>query len=65
MLSFARVYVGTHYPGDVIAGALIGIVAANALYALGPSRRLLEAVAQRCGELWDRVVLRQPRRTTA
>src|SRR5919204_6062337 len=24
ILSFARVYVGTHYPGDVVGGALIG-----------------------------------------
>src|SRR5437870_153816 len=25
LLSFSRVYVGTHYPGDVVAGALIGM----------------------------------------
>src|SRR4051794_28056123 len=64
ILAFARVYVGTHYPGDVIAGAFIGIAVAGALYAARPLRRLIEAVAQRCGELWDRVVLRRPRQTT-
>jgi undecaprenyl-diphosphatase len=65
ILAFARIYVGTHYPGDVIAGALIGMAVAGALYATGPLRRLLEAVAHRCGEPWDRLALRWPRQTTA
>jgi membrane-associated phospholipid phosphatase len=65
VLALARVYVGTHYPGDVLAGALIGIAVAGALYAVRPCRRLIESVARRCGELWDRVVLRQPHGTTA
>ena len=31
LLAYARVYVGDHYPGDVLAGALIGLVVAGAL----------------------------------
>ena len=69
VLSFARVYVGTHYPGDVVAGALIGTAVAAALYLLAPTRHLLEAIARRCGELWDRLTGRlaagQRRGTTA
>jgi undecaprenyl-diphosphatase len=61
ILAFSRVYVGTHYPADVLAGAFIGIAAAGALYAVPPLRSLLEAIAQRCGDVWDRVVLRRPR----
>jgi undecaprenyl-diphosphatase len=56
ILAFSRVYVGTHYPGDVVAGALIGIAVAAALYLLAPTRRLIETVARRCGELWDRLL---------
>ncbi len=63
VLAFARVYVGTHYPGDVVAGALLGIAVAVLLFLLGPARRLLEAVARRCGAFWDRLLgrLRRPR----
>jgi len=31
VMSYARVYVGDHYPGDVLAGALIGLVVALVL----------------------------------
>jgi undecaprenyl-diphosphatase len=65
VLSFARVYVGTHYPGDVVAGALIGMAVAAALYAVKPVRRLIEAVARRSGEVWDRVTSRARQRTAA
>lgn len=58
VLSFSRVYVGTHYPGDVVAGALIGSAVAAGLYLLAPTRRLVESVARRCGELWDRLTSR-------
>lgn len=44
LLAFARVDVGAHYPSDVLAGALVGIAVAGALYRL-PTRRLVEAVA--------------------
>jgi membrane-associated phospholipid phosphatase len=55
VLSFSRVYVGTHYPGDVVAGALIGSAVAAGLYLVAPTRHLLESVARRCGALWDRL----------
>jgi undecaprenyl-diphosphatase len=65
ILAFARVYVGTHYPGDVIAGALIGIAVAGALYAIKPTRRLIELIAGRCGQLWDTVIRRVPEQRPA
>jgi undecaprenyl-diphosphatase len=61
ILSFARVYVGTHYPGDVVAGALIGIAVASALYCVKPSRGLIEAVGQRSGAIWERLISRLAR----
>ena len=53
LLAFSRVYVGTHYPGDVVAGALIGSAVAAALYVMAPPRRLIEGFARRCGAVWD------------
>ncbi|MEA2135336.1 MAG: undecaprenyl-diphosphatase [Solirubrobacteraceae bacterium] len=55
ILAFSRVVAGTHYPGDVLAGAAIGVAVPAALFALPASRRLLERAAERAGELWDRV----------
>lgn len=37
---YARIYVGKHYPGDVIAGALFGVAAAYAFYYLWVALRL-------------------------
>jgi membrane-associated phospholipid phosphatase len=55
ILSLSRVVVGTHYPGDVLAGALIGAATSGLLFALPLTRRLLERIAERAGALWDRV----------
>ena len=42
-IAFSRVYVGVHYPGDVLAGAALGVLVAIALprlvTALRPPRR--------------------------
>jgi hypothetical protein len=53
-----RSYVGTHYPGDVVAGALIGMAIALALFLLPATRRLIELVAARVGQIWDGVLTR-------
>jgi undecaprenyl-diphosphatase len=65
ILSFSRVYIGTHYPGDVVAGALIGMAVATALYLPPPTRRLIETLARRCGEIWDGLLSRVRRRRPA
>ncbi len=58
ILAFSRVYVGAHYPGDVIAGAFIGIAVAAVLYLVPLTRRLVEAIAGRLGQLWEGLLSR-------
>ena len=58
-LAFARVYVGIHYPGDVLAGAAIGGLAALAV-AIPPLRRALERLALLCSRVWDCVMCLRP-----
>jgi undecaprenyl-diphosphatase len=64
ILSFARVYVGVHYPGDVVAGAALGISVATVLFLVPLTRRVIETVAERCGALWDGVLGRLFGRTS-
>ncbi len=46
-IAFSRVYVGVHYPGDVLAGAALGTVVALAwVAALRLPRRSAEAPRQ-------------------
>lgn len=35
LVSYSRIYVGVHYPGDILAGALVGMAIACVVYALG------------------------------
>ena len=67
VLGVARVAAGTHYPGDVLAGALLG--AAVALLLWQPvARRPLHALADGSGRLYERVtdrLLRRPRASPA
>ena len=39
LIAWSRVYVGVHYPGDVLGGALIGVVIARALRMLAGALR--------------------------
>jgi len=57
LLSLSRVYVGTHYPGDVLAGALLGAGMAGTLYLL-PTRKLIDLVVRHAGRLADRALVR-------
>jgi undecaprenyl-diphosphatase len=57
VLCVARVAAGTHYPSDVVGGALIGSAAAL-LVRLPPLGRALDSVADRVGSLYDRLVAR-------
>lgn len=65
LLAFSRVYVGTHYPGDVVAGALLGIAVAAALYFIPPTRRWIELFAGWCGRIWDGLLSRLSARRSA
>jgi undecaprenyl-diphosphatase len=67
LLAFARVFVGTHYPFDVLAGALIGAGCAACMWLLAPhvdtlvstlllpSHRLTALILRRLGDRTWRV----------
>jgi undecaprenyl-diphosphatase len=52
ILAVGRVGMGVHYPTDVLAGAVLGTLAALVLYA-PPLRRLIDRIADICGRPVD------------
>lgn len=64
LLGFARVFVGTHYPGDVLGGFAIA-AAVVLLLRLPPLRRPLERFARACSRLWDSVLQHAKNRSSA
>jgi undecaprenyl-diphosphatase len=46
-VAYSRVYVGVHYPLDVLGGAVLGVLVATALRLLVRDRRLLRRETQR------------------
>jgi undecaprenyl-diphosphatase len=64
IVAFARVYVGVHYPADVVAGALIGIAVAL-IFQFTPLRAVIVRIATACSGLWERVLGLTPARSGA
>ena len=52
VLSIGRVAIGVHYPSDVLAGALLGVIAALILW-IPPIRSKVDVLADFTGRRWD------------
>src|ERR1700710_713413 len=48
VLSVGRVAIGVHFPSDVLAGAVLGCLAASVLW-IGPLRRRIDVLSDRLG----------------
>ena len=57
VVALSRVVVGTHYPSDVLAGALLGTLAALVVWA-PPIRGPLGRLSQQLSALYDRITAR-------
>jgi undecaprenyl-diphosphatase len=55
LLAVGRVAIGVHFPSDVVAGAMLGCVAALALW-IGQVRRWIDALSDRLGGRIERVL---------
>ena len=55
VVALSRVVVGTHYPSDILAGALLGSLAAGLIYLVPPVCRRVEALADWVGGLYELV----------
>lgn len=44
LVSYSRIYVGVHYPGDLVAGAVLGVALATILYLAGRKAGKLKQV---------------------
>jgi membrane-associated phospholipid phosphatase len=64
IVAFARVYVGVHYPSDVVAGALIGMAVAL-IFRFTPLYAVIVRIATACSGLWEKILGLTPIRPSA
>ncbi len=58
LVALSRVVAGTHYPSDVMGGAVVGLLMTLVLLLIGPVRRRLERFADGLSAVWDRFLSR-------